>query len=195
MNQAFGHHNQYPPGTLAQQLMMHNQAGFDGFSQTDLISQQYPWELSTAYLMCNIELVRQEFDSSAGESPHRRLVDTVAVTERGAEGVRLTVHGGTTPNETYDFGQLILAIQPPDNDALQSLRDAGFDAVTEDALLIRLRDEPGALAKVARRFKEANIDLRSVRFIRRQGGWAFVALATDRTEDAKALVKEYLASS
>jgi hypothetical protein len=76
------------------------------------------------------------------------------------------------------------------DEALQALRDAGFDAVSEDALLIRLRDEPGALAKIAKRFKEASIALRSVRFIRRQDGWAFVAVATDRTEDAKRLAKE-----
>jgi len=78
------------------------------------------------------------------------------------------------------------------NEALRGLRDAGFEAVTEDAFVIRLRDEPGALAKVAKRFKEANIDLRSVRFIRRQQGSAFVALATDRSEEAKALVEELL---
>lgn len=78
------------------------------------------------------------------------------------------------------------------NDALHSLQDAGLKAVTEDALLIRLKDEPGALAKVARRFKDANIDLRSVRFIRRRQGDAFVALATDRTEEAMDLVREYL---
>ena len=78
------------------------------------------------------------------------------------------------------------------DEALQSLRDAGLDAVTEDALLIRLRDEPGALAKVARRFKDANIDIRSIRIIRRQQGSTLVALATRRTEEARALVKEYL---
>jgi hypothetical protein len=78
------------------------------------------------------------------------------------------------------------------DEALQSLRDAGLDAVTEDALLIRLRDEPGALAKVARRFKDANIDIRSIRIIRRQQGSTLVALATKRTEEARALVKEYL---
>ena len=81
------------------------------------------------------------------------------------------------------------------NEALCSLRDAGFEAVTEDAFLVRLQDEPGALAKVTKRFKDAGINLRSVRFIRRQEGAAFVALATDRTEEAKALVREYLVNS
>jgi hypothetical protein len=78
------------------------------------------------------------------------------------------------------------------NEALESLRDAGFQAVTEDALVVRLKDEPGALAKVAMRLKEANIDLRSVRFMRRERDYAFVAIATDSIAEAKALIDEYL---
>ena len=76
--------------------------------------------------------------------------------------------------------------------ALQALRDAGFEAITEDAIVVRLPDEPGALAKVARKFKEANIDLRSVRILGRQQGSALVALATERTDEARALVKDHL---
>ena len=78
------------------------------------------------------------------------------------------------------------------NDALGALRDAGFDAVTEDALVIRLPDEPGALAKVARRFKDADINLRSIRIIQRQQGFSLVALAAEKTAKARALVKDYL---
>ncbi len=78
------------------------------------------------------------------------------------------------------------------DEALKALRDGGFDALTEDALLIQLRDEPGALAKVAKRFKDANITLRSLRFIRRENGQAFVALSTEQPEEAKELAKEYL---
>lgn len=94
--------------------------------------------------------------------------------------------------EIHDTAVLQLTVDRYD-EALQCLRDAGFDAVSEDALLIRLKDEPGALAKVARRFKDASIDLRSVRFIRRHAGWAFVALATDRSDEARDLVRDYLA--
>lgn len=93
--------------------------------------------------------------------------------------------------EVHDTAVIELTVDRYD-EALQSLRDAGFDAVTEDAFLIRLKDEPGALARVARRFKEANIDLRSVRIVRRLKDSAIVAVATARTEEAKALVKEYL---
>lgn len=93
--------------------------------------------------------------------------------------------------EVQDTAVIELTVNRYD-EALQSLRDAGFDAVTEDAILIRLKDEPGALARVAKRFKDANIDLRSVRIVRRQKDSAIVALATARTEDAKALVKDCL---
>lgn len=94
-------------------------------------------------------------------------------------------------DEIHDTAVIEMTVDRYD-EALHSLRDAGFDAITEDALLIRLKDEPGALAKVARRFKEANIDLRSVRFIRRQQGYAFVAIATDRSQEARDLIKDFV---
>jgi hypothetical protein len=97
-------------------------------------------------------------------------------------------------DELHDTAVVELTVDHYD-EALQSLRDAGFHAITEDALLVRLKDEPGALAKVAHKFKEANIDLRSVRFIRRQQGYAYVAIATDRTDEARALIEEWVVNS
>ena len=93
--------------------------------------------------------------------------------------------------DAHDLAVVALTVDRYD-EALGALRDAGFDAVTEDALVIRLPDEPGALAKVARRFKDADVDLRSLRIIQRQQGFALVALAAERTEQARALVKDYL---
>jgi len=93
--------------------------------------------------------------------------------------------------EVHDLAVVELTVDRYD-EALAALRDAGFDAISEDALVIRLPDEPGALARVAKRFKDANIDLRSIRIIRRQQGSALVALATERTAQARALVKDCL---
>ncbi len=93
--------------------------------------------------------------------------------------------------ELHDMAVVELTVDRYDV-ALQALRDAGFEAITEDAIVVRLPDEPGALAKVARKFKEANIDLRSVRILGRQQGSALVALATERTDEARALVKDHL---
>lgn len=75
--------------------------------------------------------------------------------------------------------------------ALQSLRRfSDMRIVTEDAILVKLKDEPGALAMIARRFTDAGIGLRSVRFIERDADFALVAISTDRTEAALALVAD-----
>jgi hypothetical protein len=76
--------------------------------------------------------------------------------------------------------------------ALGALQNAGFDAVTEDAIIISIPDQPGGLARIAMRFKKANIDLRSLRILRRDKGTAVVALATDRTKEAIDLVRDCL---
>ena len=93
--------------------------------------------------------------------------------------------------EVEDAAVLTLSVDHY-NRALAELRDAGYPAVTEDALLVRMKDEPGALAKVAVKFKEAGISLRSIRIIRRGNGWGIIAISTERTDAAKALVRDML---
>lgn len=92
-----------------------------------------------------------------------------------------------------DHGVAILTVDRYD-EALAALRDEGIPAVSEDAIVVRIPDEPGALAKISRRFDAANIRLRSVRIMCRSGGYGLVALSTDRTEQALALVKDELIS-
>ena len=92
-----------------------------------------------------------------------------------------------------DHGVVILTVDRYD-EALAALRDAGVPAVSEDAIVIRIADEPGALAKISRRFHDAEIRLRSVRIIRRSPGSGLVALSTERTERALELVKDVLIS-
>ena len=99
--------------------------------------------------------------------------------------------------ETLDseaISSTVVAIMTVDryDDALRVLTQSGFSAISEDALLIRLDDHPGALAAIAHRFKEASIPLRSVRIIRRAEGSGIVALTTARTDEALALVKDVL---
>jgi hypothetical protein len=66
--------------------------------------------------------------------------------------------------------------------------------ITEDAILVKLVNEPGALAKIARRFTDAGIGLRSVRFLERNNEYGLVAISTDRTDSALALVEDVLVS-
>jgi len=79
--------------------------------------------------------------------------------------------------------------------ALQALgRLPDFQVITEDAILIRLKDEPGALAKIARRFTDAGVALQSVRFIQRGEGYGLVAISAERSDKAIELVQDVVVS-
>jgi len=80
------------------------------------------------------------------------------------------------------------------DEALSALQNAGLDAVSEDAVLIRVPDEPGTLAKISRRLMDADIHLRSLRILRRRNGGAIVAVSVDRTEHAYEVLHDYIIS-
>jgi hypothetical protein len=75
-------------------------------------------------------------------------------------------------------------------DALRLLRDAGFKAITQDTLLIRLEDKPGALAKIAVQLKDEGLDLRSMHIVRRDGGVSIVSLVADDNVRAAEVLKD-----
>ena len=88
---------------------------------------------------------------------------------------------------TGETGLVIISTE--DNDAaLSALTAAGFRALVDDALVIRLQDEPGALAKVAERFKNAGINIQSLHILDRHGGYATIALSVEDRDAAEALV-------
>ncbi len=90
---------------------------------------------------------------------------------------------------TGETGLVSLSTEEGDHDrALHCLVDAGYRAVTDEALLIRLRDEPGALAKVAARFRDAGINIQSLHILDRHEGYATVALNTEDREATVALL-------
>ncbi len=82
-------------------------------------------------------------------------------------------------------GNVIISTDDTDR-ALHVLTDAGYTAVTDDALLIRLKDETGALARVAQRFSEAGINIQSLHILDRMDGFATIALSTAPADRAKA---------
>lgn len=81
------------------------------------------------------------------------------------------------------------------NRALHVLRDAGWNAITEDALLVRVKDEPGAIAHLAKRFRDANLQVRSMRIVQHHGDWGAIAVSAEPMEEAQALVKDELLAS
>ena len=88
---------------------------------------------------------------------------------------------------TGETGLIILTTE--DNDAaLSALTMAGFRAVIDDVLVFRLRDEPGALAKVAEKFKNAGVNIQSLHILDRHGDHVTFALSADDRDLAESLL-------
>ena len=85
-----------------------------------------------------------------------------------------------------EHGAVVLTTDNSDH-ALYVLNQAGYKAVGDEVLVLRLRDEPGALAKVAENLKQAGVNIQSMHILNRHGGYAMIALTTNdraRTLDA-----------
>ena len=109
------------------------------------------------------------------------ITNTLAQASVNLESINTQVNG--------EHGTIIISTDDTDR-ALVALADAGYSAVTDDAMLIRLKDEPGALARIAQRFSEAGINIRSVHILDRKDGIATIALSTspEDRQQAEALV-------
>ena len=77
-----------------------------------------------------------------------------------------------------DKGSISLTTNDYDG-ALRALTEAGFKTVTDDSLLVNLRDEPGALAKVAEKLKQGGVNIQSLQIVDRRGDYTTVAILTD----------------
>ena len=93
--------------------------------------------------------------------------------------------------DVKEFDIVVLTVDRYD-EALQKLRDEGFDAVTEDAVVIQIKDEPGSLAKVTQRLYEGEIHVHSIRILHRQAGVAVVAVAMASPQEGIALIQDLL---
>ena len=76
--------------------------------------------------------------------------------------------------------------------ALRVLAEAGYNAASEEVIIIRIKDEPGAIAKIAARFREPQINISAMRFAQREGGWAIVMLSTNDNAGARTLLSDCL---
>lgn len=80
------------------------------------------------------------------------------------------------------------------DEALRALREkTPFQVFTEDALVVRVEDRPGALAEIATRFKEASVNLRSMHIIRRDAGVSLASIVADDRALAEELLRDVLA--
>lgn len=91
--------------------------------------------------------------------------------------------------ETHGEGALVrLEVEETDK-ALTALGEAGYKAVSDAVLLARIEDRPGAIATLSRQLADANINIRSVHHVRRDSGYAVVAISTDSDDRARDLLR------
>ena len=95
-----------------------------------------------------------------------------------------------TENEGQ-HGVVIITTDRTDH-ALAILNEAGFKAVSDDAVLVQLPDQPGALANLAGELTAAGLNIRTFHIIERREDYATAAIITDDQERAKtALANRY----
>lgn len=105
-----------------------------------------------------------------------------------AEGVNIEDFDVESHNEE---GIIALTVDKYDA-ALRALTEAGFRAITQDTVLIRIEDRPGALATIAVRLKDAGLDLRSMHIVRRTGDMSIVSLVADDNARAAEILADVL---
>ena len=81
-------------------------------------------------------------------------------------------------------GVVIITTDRTDH-ALAILNEAGFKAVSDEAVLVQLPDQPGALASLAGELKDAGLNIRTFHIIDRTEGYATAAVTTDDQMRAK----------
>ena len=87
-----------------------------------------------------------------------------------------------------DKGVITLTTNDYDG-ALLALTNADFKTVTDDALVLSLPDEPGALARVAENLKNGGVNIQSLHILDRRNNHTTVAISPDNRAKAKTLVE------
>lgn len=74
----------------------------------------------------------------------------------------------------------------------RTLADAGYKVFTADHLVVRIEDQPGALANLSRHLANEQVDIRSIHFIEKDGAHCIVALDTADPYRAGQLLRDIL---
>lgn len=110
---------------------------------------------------------------------------TTCLAERGINIEEIDVES------VADHGIVVLSVDRYD-EALRVLSDEGFRVITQDTLLVRLEDKPGALAAVALRLKNAGLDLRSMHILRRDASTTTASLVCSDNARAAEVLRDVL---
>lgn len=110
---------------------------------------------------------------------------TTCLAERGVNIEEIDIEGAE------GHGIVVLHVDRYD-EALRALSEAGFRVITQNTLLVRLEDRPGALAAIALRLKDAGIDLRSMHILHREAATTIASLVCSDNARAAEVLREVI---
>ncbi|VVC01544.1 ACT domain protein [uncultured archaeon] len=79
--------------------------------------------------------------------------------------------------------------------ATQVLKSNGYNVLSNEIIVIKIEDEPGALSEVSSKLQKANVSIKSLYLISRGDGQALDALIVDKPKVAKKLLASYLVNA
>ncbi len=80
----------------------------------------------------------------------------------------------------------------PYQDCFTLLTGAGFTVFANEQILVRVKDQPGALADITRRLANVQVDIHGVHIVDREGDYCIVALETENNFSARQMLQDLL---
>lgn len=77
---------------------------------------------------------------------------------------------------------------------LKLLTEAGYNAVSDESVLLRILDKPGALAEIARTISSHGINTRAITMLQQDGEFTVIAVGTDDNDQVRGLFVDSLVS-
>ena len=96
---------------------------------------------------------------------------------------------GTLQAQLHGLDAVIQLTVDRYEDALHALAEENFHAVSDESVLLRIDDQPGALAGIAKTLAGQQIDIRALTVVQRHDGYSVVAVACSDNAAARALFR------
>ncbi len=104
-------------------------------------------------------------------------------TKINIDALSAEVHGGKG---------VINVLVKDDEKATQVLKSNGYNVLSSEIMVIKVKDEPGALSEVSSKLQKSNVSIKSLYLISRGEGYALDALIVDKPKIAKKLLADYI---
>lgn len=114
------------------------------------------------------------------------LAEITSLLESAKVDVR-DINGDTTGNQA-----VITLRAEPYRRCYRTLADNGFKVFTAEHILVRIEDQPGALADLSRTLANDQVEIRSIHFIHKEDGRCIVALETENPYRTSQLLRDIL---